>query len=203
MKSRRRRAYRSSLRSEQTEQTRERILEALVRTVARGVAELSIPAVAREAGVSVPTVYRHFKTKRDLVQSLNAYVAQKTGFENDRVPRDMDELDAFVHEGFARHERMDATVRAAMASELGKRFRREGMPIRISAADRFLGVAAPWLRPADREKLRQVVALFFSSATYRGFKDYLGIDTDEAADYVTWMVRTLLAGLRPSEGTEK
>ena len=58
------RTYRSELRAQQADETRARILDATVRVMARGLASLSIPAVAREAGVSVPTVYRHFATKR-------------------------------------------------------------------------------------------------------------------------------------------
>ena len=48
--------YSSRLREEQAQRTREQILEGLVKTMARGMATVSIPAVAREAGVSIPTV---------------------------------------------------------------------------------------------------------------------------------------------------
>ena len=64
------RPYRSELREEQAESTRSRILDATMRVMGRGVASLSIPAVAREAGVSTPTVYRHFGTKHDLLDAL-------------------------------------------------------------------------------------------------------------------------------------
>ena len=66
------RAYRSQLRVLQAEQTRARILDATVRVMARGLTSVSIPAVAREAGVSVATIYRHFATKRDLLATLTA-----------------------------------------------------------------------------------------------------------------------------------
>jgi AcrR family transcriptional regulator len=52
----------NELRAAQAQATRARILEATVNVMARGVASVSIPAVAREARVSVPTVYRHFGT---------------------------------------------------------------------------------------------------------------------------------------------
>jgi AcrR family transcriptional regulator len=64
------RSYRSELRAEQARATRDRILEATLRVMARGLASLSIPEVAREAGVSVPTVYRHFG---DLDALLDAF----------------------------------------------------------------------------------------------------------------------------------
>ena len=65
-----RRTYSSALRDEQADATRTRILEALVRTMAAGIGGLSIPAVAREAGVSIPTIYRHFGSKHGLVEAL-------------------------------------------------------------------------------------------------------------------------------------
>src|SRR5438093_9681250 len=77
-RARRSRSYESPLREEQAEVTRRRILDALVRTMAKGVAGLSVPAVAAEAGVSVPTVYRHFRTKADLVAALAPYLTRKT-----------------------------------------------------------------------------------------------------------------------------
>jgi len=57
------RPYNNELRAQQAEATRSRILDATIRVMAGGVGTLSIPDVAREAGVSVPTIYRHFGTK--------------------------------------------------------------------------------------------------------------------------------------------
>jgi AcrR family transcriptional regulator len=76
------RDYQSPLRQEQAKRTREQILEGLIQAMARGgLADLSIPAVAREAGVSVPTIYRYFHTKRELIESLNGYIMQKSGIK--------------------------------------------------------------------------------------------------------------------------
>lgn len=61
------RSYTSQLRTEQVQATRLRILEAAARVLSRPLADFSIPAVAEEAEVAVATVYRHFKTKKNLV----------------------------------------------------------------------------------------------------------------------------------------
>ncbi len=74
-----RKPYQSQLRQGHREQTRDLILEGLIKTMAKGVVTWSIPDVAREAGVSVPTVYRYFRTKKDLVQALGVYVLRKAG----------------------------------------------------------------------------------------------------------------------------
>src|SRR5215472_671353 len=83
-----RRTYRSPLRDERVVQTRERILEALVQVLARnGIAELSIPLVAREAQVSIPSVYRYFPTKKDLFAALDDYAHNKGGFNFSDFPQ--------------------------------------------------------------------------------------------------------------------
>src|SRR5262245_35485083 len=60
-------------------ETRTRILDACVAILGRNVAELSIPAVAREAGVSVPTVYRNFADKKTLVHETVLHLARLRG----------------------------------------------------------------------------------------------------------------------------
>jgi AcrR family transcriptional regulator len=66
-----RRPYRSQVRREQAEQTRERVLDAAATLfVAHGYGGTSIAAVAEAAGVSAETVYGHFRNKRTLIGEL-------------------------------------------------------------------------------------------------------------------------------------
>src|SRR4051812_38582197 len=94
-----RRRYASTLRDERADDTRRRILDGLVRTMAGGVAGLSVPAVAREAGVSVPTVYRYFRTKAELVDALAPYLADKSRLME--KPAESADLRTIVREIFA------------------------------------------------------------------------------------------------------
>src|SRR3954468_9860015 len=86
------RLYDNSHRAAQAAQTHEAILDALVRVMARGVADLSMPAVARESGVSLRTVYRHFPTKRDLLAALNIHLDARIGYSLTPYPVDLDDL---------------------------------------------------------------------------------------------------------------
>src|SRR2546428_13241938 len=75
------RVYRSPLRDERAVQTRTRILDGVVQVIARnGIAELSIPLIARDAGVSIPPAHRNFPTKRHLINALDEYAPQKGSF---------------------------------------------------------------------------------------------------------------------------
>ena len=69
MNSSTRRGYRSELRSQQADQTRQRVAEAATGLFVRdGYAPTSISTVARAAGVSAQTVYNIFGTKAALLK---------------------------------------------------------------------------------------------------------------------------------------
>jgi len=100
-----RRSYSSDLRDEQANATRTRILEALVRTLSEGVATLSIPGVAHEAGVSVPTIYRHFGSKQGLVAALGPHVVSRAGLLPAALPESLSEFEPMIRQLFRNLER--------------------------------------------------------------------------------------------------
>ena len=102
-------------RAAMADETRTRILDACVQILARGVAELSIPAVAREAGVSVPTVYRNFADKKTLVAETALYLRRLRGFGT--APMNLEDLPASLMTQFKQSASVTETVRAALASE--------------------------------------------------------------------------------------
>src|SRR5262249_28287312 len=87
-----RRPYNSPLRERHAQATREQILEGVARSLARGVAGFSVSAVAREAGVSLATVYRYFDSKDALVQGLGVYIEEKLRLDHLAHPRSPAEL---------------------------------------------------------------------------------------------------------------
>src|SRR5437016_896045 len=65
------RKYDSPLREQQAAETRHAILKAVLTLFERDDDfDIAMPAVAKEAGVSLRTVYRHFPTKADLLMGL-------------------------------------------------------------------------------------------------------------------------------------
>ena len=65
------RAYRSRLREERAEETRERIVTAARELFAtRGIAGATVAAIAAQAGVAEPTVYATFGSKREIMAAL-------------------------------------------------------------------------------------------------------------------------------------
>jgi AcrR family transcriptional regulator len=91
------RPYDNRLRQEQAQGTADRIVAALCDLlIEERPANVSIPEVAKRAGVSVRTVYSHFPTKDDLFEALSPYVArtyfdayQGPGWDPDGSMRDL------------------------------------------------------------------------------------------------------------------
>jgi AcrR family transcriptional regulator len=84
-----RRPYRSELRREQAEQTRERVLAAAAELfVERGYDATSIAAVAELAGVSAETIYGRFRNKRTLIGEVMKHAVRGAD------PRPVPEQDA-------------------------------------------------------------------------------------------------------------
>jgi AcrR family transcriptional regulator len=196
----RRRPYESQLRVEQAEATRARILEALIRAMAGGLASLSVPVVAREAGVSIPTIYRHFGSKAGLLAALGPYVTTKAGLIPDPMPATLDDIGGSVRAVYHNLDEMDGTLRAAMASQLGQEVRQAAMPMRRSMHRDVIRRSARELDDDDVEQLTDLSVVLLSSGTFRVFRDYLGLSVDEAADRTRWALQTLVRGARSASG---
>src|SRR6185436_3392442 len=114
------RRYESPLRDEQHQRTRDQILDGLLEAMKGGLANLSVPAVAKAARVSVPTVYRHFPTKAQLFDAVAQHVGTKTGLSQIPLPKNPDELCSWVRETFRGIRQMDPALAAAMGAGAGK-----------------------------------------------------------------------------------
>ena len=197
------RTYRSPLRDERAAQTRERILEGLVEVMARnGIAELSIPLVARQAGVSIPSVYRYFPTKRHLVSALDEYALRKGSFTLTEFPQinSPEDLARIIPETFKRREAIEPTLSAAMNSRLGFAMRRHEFEERLAFYAKALRPATKQLSRKHREWLTEIAFVLGSYSCVRAFRDYLGLNTDEAAERVAWAIRVLARGASCTNG---
>jgi len=200
------RVYRSPLRDERAIQTRTRILDGLVQVMARnGIAELSIPLVAKAAGVSVPSVYRYFPTKRHLITALDEYAHQKGSFTLDEFGRmeTPEDVIRIVPLTFKRREAIESTLSAAMNSRLGYTMRRQEFAERAKHFSKALRPAAKHLKRKEQQWLTDVVFVLSSYSCVRAFRDYLDLDSEEAGKRVAWAIRLLTRGASSANGTQK
>jgi AcrR family transcriptional regulator len=191
------RSYRSDLRAEQAEETRGRILDAAGRVMATGVASLSVPAVAREAGVSVPTVYRHFRTKAELLAALYPHAARRAGLDAIPDPATVRDVRDAVRAIFERLDALDDVSRAAFASPIADQVRHATMPSRVERI-RALGKSVePPLSDADLDRITRILVILISSSSLRTWRDHLGATPEQAADDIDWILRAGIAAAQP------
>jgi len=190
----------SRLRQEHMEQTRDLIVEGLIRTMASGVVTWSIPDVARESGVSVPTIYRYFRTKQELVEGLSVYVVRKAGLSAMQPLRSPQDLIAMVREMYLRAEGMSEAMKMASVSEIAQEIRKESIPLRLKMIEVALASVLPSFSEQERLYLVRMVLLLTSSALIRAFDQYLALTGAEAADTVIWAIQALTRTRSSNDG---
>jgi AcrR family transcriptional regulator len=190
------RRYRSDLRARQAEDTRSAILEASARVMARGIATLTMPDIAREAGVSIPTVYRYFPTKQDLLDAIYPYSERRAGRGALVVPTTIGELRAGVLRILDQLDSFDDLARAAMASPAAEEVRARSMPRRLALVGAMLDTVEPPLPPAGRDRIARLIVVLTSSQSLRTWRDHLGKSPDEVADEIEAIVKAAIAAER-------
>ena len=193
------RTYRSELRAEQAEETRSRILDAALRVMSTGLASLSVPAVAREAGVSVPTVYRHFGTKADLLAEMYPHAARRAGLDRVPDPSTVGEVKTAVRGLIERLDTLDDVGRAAFASPIADEVRHATMPARFARMRRVAESIEPPLSSADLDRIARLLVVLVSQSALRTWRDHLGVSANQAAEDVEWILRAAIAAARSEE----
>src|SRR5215510_6892917 len=82
------RRYESAIREERASRTREALLEACEALLLEGPAEnVTIPAVARRAGVTKPTAYSYFPDNDALLGAFLQYLRGRIGMDHETLTR--------------------------------------------------------------------------------------------------------------------
>ena len=193
------RPYRSELRAEQAQETRARILDAALRVMHAGVASISVPAVAREAGVSVPTVYRHFGTKADLLAEMYPHAARRVGLDRVPDPSTVNDVKSTVRAVIERLDALDDVARAAYASPIADEVRHATMPSRFARIRRVGESIEPPLSSAALDRITRLLVVLVSQFALRTWRDHLGVSADQAAEDVDWILRAAIAAARSED----
>jgi AcrR family transcriptional regulator len=178
----------------------QRIVEALAALIdEEHPLEISMTAVAKRAGVSEPTLYRHFLTKRDLFAALAGHQFQAVAAG--LAPASPGGLAEAVHTVFQRSADIENTVRWTLAAPDPERVPRPNSQARLGMLRTALRDALEDLDDNTAQLFLRTVLLLTSPMAWLYWKDYLGLDPQEAADTAGWAIKTLTSASRPQVST--
>jgi AcrR family transcriptional regulator len=170
------------------EHNREKILTAARQAFAESDAPVSLAEICRRAGVTMPTLYRNFSGRPELLRELYleevADVCDAPGLHDGMTPGES--LDAWLRRLFVFLSRKHRVV------ELLKQASDDAGPFLSRNANRVLATARPLLAAAQHSQevredltIEQVMQMVLALATIPGDSDYLAP-----------MLQTLLDGLK-------
>lgn len=191
------RRYHSPLREKQQEETRDLILEALGKAlVEAGPGDLSLPDVAERAGVSVRTVYRHFGSREQLVEALQAHVLRRF---TPRLPATLEELLDYPPALFALFDEHAPWVEAMLSAGPGADARAVGKPARVALFQALTAPVVAGLPPDEAAAVQAVFKHLVSAETWHAMRRDFGVDGPTAGRAVSRTLRALVAS-RKEEG---
>lgn len=193
-----------TLRDHQKRIARERILDAAAEAIlANGLSDLSVPAVAEAAGVSLRTVYNYFETKDALIDGIGALAEERLDQAGAiDVVEDLDDLGEAIKTNWPLFASLGtlgdawSIVRVTRALARGT----SAVPNLNTGLDAAIrrALAAELTPPLDEDQVEAVFLLLrgilSSDAFYRMRQS--GVGPDESAATTAWALRVLLTALR-------
>lgn len=192
------RSYNSPLRDEQAQGTRDRILDAFTDLLAgKRADDITTRQIAQRAGVSQPTVYRHFPDRTALLEGVAARVRRLFG--EDRTPgASLDDRVEGVAGFFAEADRHSESMRAEVLLNSDPR----SFATSTSATTREVLDAVGHEYSEFDERQRTAVAgllrCLVSSHSWLRMREEFGVPGSESGPLFQWAVTTLIGELRQS-----
>lgn len=193
------RSYNSPVREEKLRETREAILSALLTLMQPSALpdDISMEAIASEAGIQRRTIFRHFANKDDLLLAFWPWLNARIGAST--KPETLQDVVAGPLQTFPLFDRHEPAMRAALHSRTGRQMRLATVPARRL---NFSAALAPLLDalPADqRRKIEALAHLLYSASAWEVLKDYGGLDGTQAGETASWALDLILSAAKSAE----
>jgi AcrR family transcriptional regulator len=197
------RPYRSPLRDEQAEQTRDRIVRAAVDLLSEGGADdVSMRDVAERAGVAVRTVYRSFATRDDLLDGVIAWINDEIEARVGPQPTTFDEYVGAAPRVMEVLFDIEPLYRALFATEAGRASHRRSAAARREEVRGAFTAELAGLDDDEGRRFAAVVHLVTSSTGALFLKDYWGLSPEDVGRALGWAVVTLADAARDPKRRE-
>lgn len=171
-----------SIRAENAERTRIRILDAVVDLVgSRGDCDFTMPEVAAASGVSLRTLYRYFPSRDHIVDAVAAVGDRVAASNLPAAEFDLVDLQAWLEEAWRALLDQEALIRAQHTSPGGAAIRRARIPFFREVTRSLLLREVPGLDDERVDDIVDTTLLVVSSSALFEFLDVLEIPIERAA----------------------
>jgi len=171
-----------SIRAENADRTRTRILDAVVDLVgSRGNCDFAMPEVAAVSGVSLRTLYRNFPSRDHLVDAVAAVGDRVAASNLPAAEFDLKDLQAWLEEAWRALLDQEALIRAQHTSPGGAAIRRARIPFFRDVTRALLLREVPGLDEEHIDDVVDTTLLLVSSSALFEFLDVLEIPIERAA----------------------
>ena len=194
-KAARKRRYESPLRRRQMEATKEVIMEGVARVIeSEGLDQLSFAGVAKSAGVTSRTIFRHFPSKDDLMDAFWTWMNQKMGIQ--KYPASAEELFKAVPFWFSGFGKFEKLFRSYMISKTYQDAKPEFTPFRRKMITECLREHIAGLDDLDVLYAKASVSALFSDQVWASMRDVWGISHRKAGEAASWAIQIILEELK-------
>lgn len=195
-KPRAKRAYDTSKRDAAKAETRDRILEAVVRVILEdGVHAFTMQRVADRAGIALRTVYRHFDSREQLLEGLSDHMDREVATAGFHIPTNVEEMKTAAEPMYRHFDAIRDAVTASVVASMATGYRTRSQLQRWAYFEAILAEAYQGL---DSRELREATAILGSlanSRTWYTLTKEMGLTAEEGGRAVGWAARVLLGDL--------
>jgi AcrR family transcriptional regulator len=196
-------AARPDLRDRQRQHTRDVIFEGVMTVLSRGeITDLSFAAIARAAGISERTIYRHYPDLEALLDAFWPWFVESLGLS--RYASTAQDLASNPPHVFSVFDEHSGLIRALIASKVGRAARDRGNPERQAAFHAAIeDVAGEKIPQADMRVLAAGVYAVYSGYGWASMRDFWNIQGKEAGDIAAKSMRWMIEGYMAERKRQK
>ena len=180
-----------SLNDRHTDATQKLILSTAVELLeTSGVTDLTVRAVAKQAGMSERTVFRYFATRDEFLDAVA--VAAVSGMHTPLPPKTVKELLNFPEPLYRSFEDRATLVVAGLHTEIFKRVRVKAAGERWKAVRDIVDKHAPKSSKKDRKIAATNISYYLSASTWHYYRSNFELSLDDSIACAKSAVRLIL-----------
>lgn len=183
------------MRDEYAALTRGRIVAAFVESLADGAGDdVSMADVAKRAKVAERTIYRHFKTRAELLAAAGEWIENNVfGYVPFTSPDELPGIFRKLCRSFDRHPHL---ARAIALTRAGRTMRADFRRRLIEHHRKAMAPLTRHLKPKEARQAEALATYLNNVLAWSALREDFGMSSAEIADAIEWALTTLLKDVR-------